>query len=143
MNLLLYLAYVLCVMMFFQQGTIFFSAILAQYCLISFQRSSFIFVHYSDNSSMNNPTKTTYMASFPKRNNFTGTPNQVFKFDNLLNSLLGGINSNTIAAIETINPVSLCVRYLFAPQIHYNLDISQISVRYEYVLLARPAKARR
>ncbi len=71
---------------------------------------------------MNNPTKTTYTDSFPKRSNITGAPDQVFKFDNFLDSLMGGIRANTIAAIETINPRSLCLHYLFAPQIHYDLS---------------------
>ena len=68
------------------------------------------------------PTKTTYVTSFPKRNNITGAPDQVFKFDNFLDYLTGGIRANTIAAIGTINPGSLCIQYLFAPQIHYNLS---------------------
>jgi hypothetical protein len=59
---------------------------------------------------------TTYMASFlPKRPDITGAPNQVFKFDNFLDCLIGGIKADTISAIGTINPV------LYAPQIHFNL----------------------
>jgi hypothetical protein len=71
---------------------------------------------------MNNPIKTTYTSSFLKRNDITGAPNQVFKFDNILDHLTGGIRANTIAAIGTINPGSLCLQYLFAPQIHYDLS---------------------
>ncbi len=71
---------------------------------------------------MNIPTETTYMTSFPKRNDITGALDQVFKFDNFLDCLTGGIRANTIAAIGTINPGSLCLQYLFAPQIHYNLS---------------------
>jgi hypothetical protein len=56
---------------------------------------------------MNNPTETTYTASFPKRNNITGAPGQVFKFDNFLDRFMGSIRDNTIAAIGTINPGSL------------------------------------
>jgi hypothetical protein len=60
---------------------------------------------------------TTYMASFPKRPDITGDPNQVFKFDNFLDRLIGGIKANTISAIGTINPGSLCTQYLYAPRI--------------------------
>ncbi len=35
--------------------------------------------------------------------------------------MIGGIKANTISAIGTINPVSLCTQYLYAPQIHFNL----------------------
>jgi hypothetical protein len=63
----------------------------------------------------------TYTASFPKRPNITGAPNQVFKFNNFLERLIGGIKANTISAIGTINPGSLCTPFLHAPQIHFNL----------------------
>jgi hypothetical protein len=63
----------------------------------------------------------TYTASFPKRPDITGAPNQVFKFNNFLDHLIGGIKANTISAIGTINPGSLCTQYLYAPQIHFNL----------------------
>jgi hypothetical protein len=71
---------------------------------------------------MNNPTETTYTASFPKGNDITGAPDQVFKFDNFLDRLMGDTRANTIAAIGTINPGSLCLQFLFAPQIHYDLS---------------------
>jgi hypothetical protein len=64
---------------------------------------------------------TTYTASFPKRPDITGAPNQVFKFDNFLDCLIGGIKANTISAIRTISPGSLCTQFLYAPQIHFNL----------------------
>jgi hypothetical protein len=64
---------------------------------------------------------TTYMASFPKRPNITGAPYHVFKFENFLDCLIGGIKANTISAIGTINPGSLCTQFLYAPQIHFNL----------------------
>jgi hypothetical protein len=48
-------------------------------------------------------------------------PDQVFQFNNFLERLIGGIKANTISAIGTINPVSLCTQYLYAPQIHFNL----------------------
>jgi hypothetical protein len=64
---------------------------------------------------------TIYTASFPKRPDITGTPNQVFKLDNFFDCLIGGIKANTISAIGTINPGSLCTQYLYVPQIHFNL----------------------
>ncbi len=76
---------------------------------------------------MSFPTETTYMTSFPKRNDITGAPNQVFKFDNFLDYLMGGIRAKTIAAIGTINPGSLCIQYLFASQIHYGLSGTPIA----------------
>ncbi len=76
---------------------------------------------------MSFPTETTYVNSFPKRNDITGAPNQVFNFDNFLDYLTGGIRANTIAAIRTINPGSLCIQYLFAPQILYNLSGTPIT----------------
>jgi hypothetical protein len=56
-----------------------------------------------------------------------GAPDQVFKFDNFLDCLMGGIRANMIAAIGTINPGSLCLQYFFAPQIHYNLSSGPIT----------------
>jgi hypothetical protein len=64
---------------------------------------------------------TTYTASFPKRLDITGAPNQVFQFNNFPERLIGGIKANTISTIGTINPGSLCTQYLYAPQIHFNL----------------------
>jgi hypothetical protein len=65
---------------------------------------------------------STYMASFPKRPNITGAPDQVFKFNNFLDRLIGGIKANTISTIiGTINLGSLCTQFLYAPQIHFNL----------------------
>jgi hypothetical protein len=64
---------------------------------------------------------TTYMASFPKRPDITGAPDQVFQFNNFLEHLIGGIKANTISAIGTINRGSLCTQYLYAPQININL----------------------
>jgi hypothetical protein len=64
---------------------------------------------------------TTYMASFPKRPDITGAPDRVFKFNNFLDHLIGGIKANTISAIGTINPGSLCTQYLYALQIHIDL----------------------
>jgi hypothetical protein len=66
-------------------------------------------------------TTYTYTASFLKRPDITGDPDQVFKFDNFLDHLIGGIKSNTISAIGTINPGSLCTQFLYSPQIHFNL----------------------
>ncbi len=63
----------------------------------------------------------TYTGSIPKRPDIAGAPNQVFKFDNFLDQLIGRIKGNTIAAIGTISPGSLCIQYFYRPQIHYDL----------------------
>ncbi len=70
---------------------------------------------------------TTYTVSFPKRPDITGAPNQIFKFDNFLDCLIGGIKANAISAIRTINPGSLFCQYLYAPQIHFNLASKPIA----------------
>jgi hypothetical protein len=38
-----------------------------------------------------------------------------------LERLIGSIKANTVSAIGTINPGSLCTQYLYAPQIYFNL----------------------
>ena len=63
---------------------------------------------------MNIPTKTTYTTSFPKRNDIIGAPDQVFKFDNFLDCLMGGIRANATTAIGTTNPGSLILEYLLS-----------------------------
>jgi hypothetical protein len=105
----------------FQQGAFFlFMPNLANIsCSIcNSHQSLFIFLNAYRMSITSN---TTYMASFPKRLNITGAPDQVFKFNNFLDHLIGGIKANTISAIRTINPGSLCTQFLYAPQIHFNL----------------------
>jgi hypothetical protein len=57
-----------------------------------------------------------------------GAPDQVFKFDNTLDYLLGGINANSISAIGTLNPGSMCIQYLYAPQIHFDLSGNPIAL---------------
>ncbi len=64
---------------------------------------------------------TMYMASFSKRPDITEAFDQVFKFNNFLDCLIGGIKANTISTIGTINQGSLCIQFLYAPQIHFNL----------------------
>jgi hypothetical protein len=91
------------------------------------QHSSFIVHFLNAYYSMSVTADTTYTASFPKRPNITGAPNQVFKFDNFLDCLIGGIKANTVSAIGTINPGSLCNQFLHAPQIHFNLAGSHIA----------------
>ncbi len=41
--------------------------------------------------------------------------------------MIEGIKANTIFAIRTIKPVSLCTQYLYVPQIHFNLDSKPIA----------------
>jgi hypothetical protein len=89
-------------------------------CLIcNSHQSSFIFLNAY---SMSVTANTTYTASFPKRPNITGAPDQVFKFNNFLDHLIGGIKANTISPIRTINPRFLRTQYLYTPQIHFNLS---------------------
>ncbi len=90
----------------------------ASWSICNSHQSSVIFLNAY---SMSITANTTDMASFPKRPDITGAPDQVFKFDNFLDCLIGGIKGNTISAIGTINPGSLCTQYLYAPQIHFNL----------------------
>ncbi len=71
---------------------------------------------------MNVSPAPTYTGSIPKRPDITDAPDQVFKFDIFLDCLIGGIRGNTVAAIRTINPGLLCIQYLYAPKIHYNLS---------------------
>jgi hypothetical protein len=70
---------------------------------------------------------TTYTAPFPKRPNIKGAPDQVFKFNNFLDHLIGGFKANTISTIGTNNPGSLCTQYLYAPQIHFSLASKPIA----------------
>jgi hypothetical protein len=49
------------------------------------------------------------------------TPDHIFKLNNFLDHLIGSIKANTISAIGTINPGSLCAQFLYATQIHFNL----------------------
>jgi hypothetical protein len=88
--------------------------------LLNMQHSSVI-VHLLNAYSMSIAVNTTYTASFPKRPDITGAPNQIFKFNNFLDCSIGGIKANTISVIRTINPGSLCTQFLYAPQIYFNL----------------------
>ncbi len=90
------------------------------------QHSSVI-IHFLNAYSINITANTTYMASFPKRPDITGAPDQGFKFDNFLDRLIGGIKANTISAIRTIDSGSLCTQFLYAPQIHFNLASNPIA----------------
>jgi hypothetical protein len=103
-----------------------FYAKFGQHQLLDMQLSSVI-IHFLNAYSMSITANTTYMASFPKRPNITGALDQVFKFNNFLNLLIGGIKANTISAIGTINPGFLCTQFLYAPQIHFNLASKPIA----------------
>jgi hypothetical protein len=70
---------------------------------------------------------TTYMASFSKKPVITGARDQVFRFNNFLDCLIGGIKANTISAIGTINRGSLSTQFLYASQIHFNLADNPIA----------------
>jgi hypothetical protein len=68
------------------------------------------------------------MASIPKRPDLTGNPDQVFKFANFMDHLIGGIRAGTIAAIGTVSPGLLTLQYLYAPTLHCNLDGKPIAI---------------
>jgi hypothetical protein len=70
---------------------------------------------------MSATANTTYTASFSRRPDIMGAPDQVFKFNNFLDCLIGGIKANIIPAIGTIIPRSPCTQFLYAPQTHFNL----------------------
>ena len=57
-------------------------------------------------------TNSYYTELYQKRPDITGAPDQVFKFNNFLEYLLGGIKANTISAIGTLNSGSMCIQYL-------------------------------
>ena len=117
--------YARCVARTFQQRTIAFQPL--NDFLYNFLHFFFQSVLDSIMSTLNIPADTTYMTSFSKMNDITGAPDQVFKFDNFLDRLTSGIRANLIAAIGTINPGSLCLQNLFAPQIHYSLSGAAIA----------------
>jgi hypothetical protein len=100
------------------RGIFSFYAKFGQHQLLNSHQSLFIFLNAC---SISITANTTYMASFPKRPDITGAPDQVFKLKIFLDHLIGGIKANTISAIGTINPGSLCTQFLYAPQIHFNL----------------------
>ena len=77
---------------------------------------------------MSNTTVTAYTASIPKRPDLTGNPDQVFKFANFMDHLIGGIRAGTIAAIGTVSPGLLTLQYLYAPTLHCNLAGTPIAI---------------
>ncbi len=74
-----HLAEVRCVTRPSKRGKFTFYAKLGQHQLLDMRYSSFI-VDFFNAYSMSVTSDTTYMASFTKRPNITGAPNQVFKF---------------------------------------------------------------
>ncbi len=54
-------------------------------------------------------TNSYYTDSYQKRPGITGAPDQVFKLNNFLEYLLGGIKANTISAIGTLNSATMCI----------------------------------
>jgi hypothetical protein len=101
-----HLAKVRCVTRPPTRGNFSFCAKFGQHQLLDMQLSSVI-IHFLNAYSMSITANTTYMASFPKRPNIMGAPDQVFKFHNFLDLLIGGIKASTISAIRTINLRSL------------------------------------
>ena len=67
-------------------------------------------------------TPAYYTDLFPKCRDISGSNKQAFgKGKDVLSYIIGGIKSNTIAAIGTIAPGTSIVQYLFAPKIHHDL----------------------
>ncbi len=81
-----------------------FYAEFGQCQLIDMQLSSVMVQIFLNAYSISVTANTTYMASFPKRPDITGAPDQVFEFNNFLDHLIGDIKANTISAIGTTNP---------------------------------------
>ncbi len=77
---------------------------------------------------MSNTAVTSYTTSIPKRPDLTGKPDQVFKFKNFMDHLIGGIRAVTIAALGTVVPGSLSLQYLHAPQLHCNLSGKPVAI---------------
>ncbi len=73
-------------------------------------------------------TNSYYTDSYQKRPDITKAPDQVFKFNNFLVNLLGGIKANTISAIGTLNSGSMRIQYLYAPQVHYDLSGTPLAI---------------
>ena len=78
--------------------------------------------------SMSKTVVTSYTTSIPKRPDLTGKPKQVFKFDNFMDHLIGGIRAETIAALGTVVPGSLSLQYLHTPQLHCNLSGKPVAI---------------
>jgi hypothetical protein len=55
-------------------------------------------------------------------------PDQIFKFVNFMDHLIGGIRARTIAAIGTVSPGFLNLQYLYAPKLHCNLAGTPITI---------------
>ena len=64
----------------------------------------------------------TFTSSLPCRPDITGSPEQVFLYDNFRSAFISGIESGTIAAIGTIDLGSSCLQYLFNLKVHRKLD---------------------
>ncbi len=77
---------------------------------------------------MSNITITTYMASIPKRSDLMGKLDQVFKFTNFMDHVIGGIRARIITAIGTVSPGFLNFQYLYAPKLHCNLSGTPVAI---------------
>lgn len=64
----------------------------------------------------------TFTLSLPKRPDIVGSPDQVFRMDDFLSTLVTGIEKGMIAAIGTIDLGSSCLQYLFNLKIFHKLD---------------------
>jgi hypothetical protein len=73
-------------------------------------------------------TTRYYTDSYPQHPDIMGVPDQVFEFDNSLEYLLGDIRANTISTIGTLNAGSMCIQYLYAPQVNYDLSGTPLAI---------------
>lgn len=64
----------------------------------------------------------TFTSSLPGRPDITGSPEQVYLYDNFRSAFISGIDNGTIAAIGTIDLGSSCLQYLFNLKVHRKLD---------------------
>ena len=64
----------------------------------------------------------TFTSTLPLRPDITGSPEQVFRYENFLSAFISGIDNGMIAAIGTIDLGSRCLQYLFNLKIHRRLD---------------------
>ncbi len=67
-------------------------------------------------------TTTTFTSSLPKWPDIVRSPEQVFRFDNVAQSMISGIENNFIAAIGTMDVGSHCLQYLFNPKVYRQID---------------------
>ena len=64
----------------------------------------------------------SFTESIPIRKDIDGSPEQVFKYQHFVRSLIASIEAGTIAAIGTVNMGSAYVQYIFNPKVYKDLQ---------------------